>query len=714
MSRLERTGRWCARHRLVVVLLWLDLLLAAAGGSVAIGASTTDDYRVPGAESQDALELLTRRLPASAGLDGKLVFAVNNGDLRHPEQATAIKQTVEGLSRLAGVTLAALPQQVQLSEDSRIGVVDFTLAKRIGEVEPADVRRVLAAAGPAREIGIRTELGGAVATAAARPEPGRAELVGLAAAMLILLLAFGSAVAMAVPVLMALIGLGVGLGLLNILAKVIEVPASGTTLATMIGLGVGIDYALFIVTRHRTQLATGVPVTASIGRALATSGSAVVFAGITVVIAISGLAIAGIPLVTGVGYATSLVVVLTVIAAITLLPALLALLGSRINRLRVRRPSRAGHDDPDRWRGWSDRIGRHPWLFAVAGLSVMTLLAAPALSLRLGQPDAGSSSTTTTERRAYDLLAQGFGPGINGPLLLAVELQPGASALAPGRADPRLTKLVKDLDVVDGVAAITPPLVGPDRRVATLTVIPESAPQDRTTRDLIERLRNQVLTPAAHPDLRIAVGGHTATFVDLADRVTDRLPWFITAVILLSCLVLLAVFRSVVIPLQAALMNVLSIGAALGVITLVFQNGVALGLVGLDEPVPIISFVPLLMFAVLFGLSMDYQVFLVSSIREARMEGHGNSEAVVAGLSRTGRVITSAALIMIAVFGSFILSDDPLLKIFGVGLSIAVLLDATIIRCVLVPAVMILCGRANWWLPTAGWSKIPSPSSGRR
>ncbi len=432
-------------------------------------------------------------------------------------------------------------------------------------------------------------------------------------------------------------------------------------------------------------------------------------------IAICGLAIAGVPLIAALGYATSLVVALAVLAAITLLPALLGLLGPRIDRLRL--PG-TGRGNRNGWQRWSQKIARHPWAAVGLSLAVLLALAAPALSLRLGQPDSGSASTGTTERRAYDLLAAGFGPGTNGPLLLAVELaepaRPGAASGADRTpsadlrgSDPRLVRLVTGLGELPGVADVAPPVVGPDGRAVVIALVPTTSPQDPRTATLIDRLREDVLPVLAAPGDRVYVGGQTAIFVDLADRVAQRLPWFIGAVVLLSCLLLTLVFRSLLIPLQAAVMNVLSIGAALGVVVAVFQQGVGLGLVGLEETVPIISFVPLMMFAILFGLSMDYQVFLLSSVREAWLDSDDNQEAVTTGLAATGRVITSAALIMMAVFGSFVLSDDPLLKIFGLGLTVAILLDATVVRCVLVPAVMVLCGRANWWLPSTLGRRLP-------
>jgi RND superfamily putative drug exporter len=722
MTRLlDRLGRWCAGHGWIVLLLWSNLLILAVSGAVLTGTQTTDDFAVPGAGSARAVELLQARFPERSGVDASLVLISTDGPLTQPERNAALQQTAARLRALPDVI--GVPDQgapiTALSPDSRTGLISFLLNKPLGDVVPEDLDRILEAAEPARAAGLQTEVGGGVAQAASMPETGAAELVGLGAAVLILLIAFGSVVAMALPVVMAVVGLGIGLALLTMAGHLVQLPSTASSLATMIGLGVGIDYALFVVTRHRAQLARGMSPVASIGRANSTSGEAVVFAGITVIIAICGLAVAGIPIVTAHGYSTSAVVALAVLAAITLLPALLGLLGPSVNRLRLprltsrRRASPASPAVPaggsDAWSAWASRISRHPWRWALSSLLLITALAAPALTLELGQPDSGSASEDTTERRAYDALAAAFGPGINGPLLLAVEFDSPAPLEKPAgagdstRADnPVIADLRAALVEVDGVASVSPPTVGPDQRVAVLTVTPATAPQDRRTEQLVQRLRRDVLPASTPPGARVYIGGQTATFIDLAERTTERLPWFIGGVVLLSCLLLAAVFRSVVIPLQAAVMNILSIGAALGVVVLVFQHGVGLGLIGLDEPLPIISFVPLMMFAILFGLSMDYQVFLLSSVREGWMETGDNRQAVQLGLSRSGRVITSAALIMVAVFGSFALSDDPLLKIFGVGLTAAIALDATVIRSVLAPAVMVLWGRANWWLPKRG------------
>jgi len=474
------------------------------------------------------------------------------------------------------------------------------------------------------------------------------------------------------------------------------------TIASMVGLGVGIDYALFIVTRHRENLRQGMTVEESVGRAIATSGAAVLFAGITVVIAISGLAIAGIPAVTVMGLLAGLTVAVMVAVALTLLPALLGFAGHKINALRLpgTRAS-AGIDGGGResmWHRWGRQVSAHPWRYLVLGVVVLGLASAPVLSLRLGWPDNGSQSDSLTTRRAYDLLADGFGDGFNGPLLLSVELDESDGTAVLGTLEQALAD-------DPGVEDVAPAQVNEAGTAAAIRVVPATSPQDEATTDLIHHLRGEVV-PAALADsgttgTAVHVGGATAMFIDMSDRITSRLPWFIGAVILLSVLLLTVVFRSIAVPLKAAVMNLLSIGAAYGVIVAVFQWGWGRALFGVDEAVPIVSFLPMMLFAILFGLSMDYEVFLLSRIREEYLARRDNDSAVIEGIAATARVITSAALIMISVFAAFALSNDPTVKMFGLGLATAVLVDATVVRVVLVPATMRLLGDWNWWLP--GW-----------
>jgi putative drug exporter of the RND superfamily len=528
-------------------------------------------------------------------------------------------------------------------------------------------------------------------------------VIGLFFAVIILLIAFGSVVAMSVPIGTALLGLGIALSIISLVAAVTDIGTVAPTLATMIGLGVGIDYSLFIVTRHRQNLAAGMEVNESIGLANGTAGQAVLFAGGTVVIAITGLALSGVPYVTRLGLMSAIAVAVMMVAAVTFVPAILGLAGRHINSIRVphlRRKARAeAHHSitgarPGGWERWAMFMPRHRWPAVIISLAILLTLAAPVLSMRLGQTDDGTLPESLTQRQAYDLITEGFGAGANGPLFLAVALpQPGD--MTPLDAIGQAASKVPGLQVA-------PAQVSPDGSAALVVVIPPGAPQSEQTENLVNSLRTDVLPPAVQgTGAAVFVGGQTAAFVDLGERIQDRLPLFIGAVVALSFILLMMVFRSILVPLKAAIMNLLSIAAAYGVIVAIFQWGWLKGLVGLDETVPIVSFVPMIMFAILFGLSMDYEVFLLSRIREEYYESKDNLRSVIDGLAATARVITSAALIMISVFLSFVGNPDPTVKMFGVGLAVAVFVDATLVRLVLVPATMELLGAANWWLP--GW-----------
>jgi RND superfamily putative drug exporter len=505
---------------------------------------------------------------------------------------------------------------------------------------------------------------------------------------------------MALPLGTSLVGIAVGFALIRLLGGFVEVTSTAPILGSMIGIAVGIDYALFIVTRHRQHLAEGMEVDDSIGRALATSGQAVIFAGITVMIAILGLALIGIPLVAVLGYAVSLVVAVAVLVAVTLLPALLGLVGTRIDRLRVPGVSLRFETDHHASRAmsarWARLVTRRPWPFLAAGAAVLVILAVPATRLELGWPDAGNQPPDATARRAYDLLAEGFGPGFNGPLLVAVDLT------STGDADGALGDITAAIAATPGVAFATPAQTNSAGDTAIIQAIPTTSPQDHATEELVDRLRTQTVPPLeADTGTTIEVTGTTAAFIDIAQRLSERLVIFIGGVVILSFVLLTAVFRSPLVALKAALVNLLGIAAAYGALVAVFQWGWGLDAVGLDETVPIVSFLPMMMFAILFGLSMDYEVFILSRVREDWVATGDATGSVIHGIAVSARVITAAALIMISVFASFVLGDTPEIKMFGFGLAIAVALDATIIRMVVVPATMTLLGSRNWWLP--GW-----------
>ena len=703
---LDRLGRVAARHKWRTILIWLLAIVGIAAGATAAGGKTQDVFTIPGASSQHAADLLHDRFPTQAGDTALVVFATSHGALTDPGPAAGIAASQRNFATLPDATQILGPATPAVgttfvSSDHTIGYARVQYRRQASQLPADTLTRLEAAAAPARQAGLRVEFGGAVTDLFNTTPAGNADVIGLAVAVIILLIAFGSVIAMSLPIGTALSGLAVGLALIYLLAATTNVGTVAPTLATMIGLGVGIDYSLFILTRHRQNLVAGMDLLDSIGLANGTAGQSVLFAGGTVVIALAGLTLADVPYVSVLGLTSALMVAVMMAAAVTLIPALLGLAGRHINRVhapRVRRVARRD-DHPSLtggrshgWQRWAEFMSRHRWAAVLASLAVLFVLAAPLLSMRLGQADDGSAPRSTTQRQAYDLISKGFGPGFNGPLVLAVALpHPGATQAADA--------IERAVAAIPGVRA-APPQISPNRTAAVIVAVPPSSPQSAATEDLVNHLRSQVL-PAATKGTggTVFVGGVTAASIDLGQRIQSRLPIFIGAVVALSFVLLTMVFRSVLVPLKAALMNLLSIGASFGVIVAVFQWGWFKGAIGLTETTPIIAFVPMLMFAILFGLSMDYEVFLLSRIREDYYETHDNLQSVINGLSLTARVITSAALIMISVFLSFVGNPEPTIKMFGLGLAVAVFVDATIVRLVLVPATMELLGDANWWLP---------------
>lgn len=696
---LHRVGWFATRHRGLVLLTWLLIAIAAIAGASILGQRTSVDISLPNTGSQDATDLLTDKFPAQAQGSSPIVIRSTDGKLTDDKNAQAIADATAALKKDDLVASVVSPTTEagasQLSKNGQIGYLSVTLDRNLGQVTKAEaVDLDEAATKPIEDAGMQAATGGALGQVVDSETSDTSAGIGILAAIIILLLTFGSAVAMGVPIVTAIFSLATAISCITILGHVFGIPDTGPVLATMIGLGVGIDYALFIVTRHREGLSGGMEPDASIAQAIATSGAAVVFAGFTVIIALCSLAVARIPIVTAMGVTSALAVLIAMIAAVTLLPAVLALLGHRLNALRL--PWRKADENPDgspRWASFARDVCNRPWIALVVSLLILLPLAAPVIGLKLGQPDTDALPKDDTERIAYDLLAEGFGPGFNGPLVVAVEVPKDGDAL---------TKLEDDIQKTDGVALATPAQKNPAGDVALITVFPTSGPSDEATEDLVSRLRDETVPKAlAGTGATAFVGGVTAGYVDLADRISDSLPYLIALVIVLSFLLLLVAFRSIVLPIKAAVMNLLSVGAAYGVLTIVFQHGHGAGLIGLEGAVPVVSFVPLMMFAILFGLSMDYEVFLLSRIREHHDAGEDTHDAVVSGLASSARVITAAASIMVVVFGSFVLQDDPTVKQFGLGMAVAVFLDATVVRCLLVPSLMVLMRDANWWLP--GW-----------
>ena len=693
---LYRLGRACVRHRWRTIGAWMIASVSLIGLNAAIGGEMTNGFTAPGFDSQKAYDLLADRFPAEGGINAQVVIEAPPGTLlTDPAQRKTIEQLTVELRALDGVEVVVPPIAGQtISPSGTIGLFrvaynpDLTPSVVMLETLERAGRNVIDA-----EQEMTIEFGGDLFNSVDEPDTGVGELLGLISAVIILLLAFGSIVAMGLPIGLALFGLALGIGgVIGLVAIGLDVPEWTPNMASMIGLGVGIDYALFVVTRFREGLADGLTAEDAAGRANATAGLSVIFAGGTVVIAILGLAMAGLPFMTAAAIAVSIIIALMVAASITILPALLGWAGHRINPKRKRtqaygdRIPRVSH-----WQRWGDHVSKHAWPYMLSTLVLLLALTAPVLDLKLGFPDQGNAPEERTARRAYDLLAAGFGPGFSAPLLVVVD----SSTVTIQQ----LNALAHTVRQDPGVAFVQPPEQSPVGEAATILVFPTTAPQDPKTVELLTRMRGPIFESALGDTGVAHVGGATASFADVSGRVQGRLPVFIAGVIALSFLLLMLVFRSVLVPIKAALLNLLSIGAAYGVLVMVFQWGWGRELIGLNETVPIVSFVPMFMFAVLFGLSMDYEVFLLSRVKEEYLLSGDNSQSVIFGISNTARVITSAALIMISVFLGFVANPDPIMKMMGLGLATAIFVDATIVRVVLVPASMKLMGDANWWFP---------------
>jgi putative drug exporter of the RND superfamily len=686
---IRRIGDLSARRPWTMIGAWAVLAALVVALSGALGGAFADDFSAPGSESAEAMTLLEERFPEAAGGTAVAVFAAPDGerlDSFRPGVESALSQ-VATIDHVATVSDPFVTGTV--SADGRVAYAEITLDVPSTEFGRDTAAELVDALAPARAGGVQAEFGGDAAFLNAEEESSGAEAVGLVAALVVLLVAFGTVVAALVPIVLALVAVGVGLGGIVLLAGGLTVSTAAPTIGAMVGLGVGIDYALFIVSRYRENRIAGQANATALSAAMGTSGTAVFFAGMTVVLAMAALVLTGVGFLASIGLGTAIVVLFAVATAITLLPAMLSLLGDRIDTGRIVGRRRA--EKPAEATAWWRRahlISARPWPYLVVGSFVLLTLAAPALSLSTGFPDAGDNPTVQTERKAYDLLADGFGPGFNAPLLVVADLQ--GTGLGVGD----IPELAGRIAAVPGIAEVGEPQVSPNGDTIVLPTLPTTEPADPATVQTLERMRTS--TPEG-----VYVTGATALTLDLDKQLTDTLPLFIGAILAASILLLMVVFRSVVVPLKAAVMNLLSIGAAYGVVVAVFQWGWLSGVFGLDSTYRIASPLPVIFFAVLFGLSMDYEVFLVSRIREAFNATGDNAESVARGLASTGRVITSGALIMMCVFLAFVTNPSPFIKMIGLGLATAIAIDATVVRMVLVPATMALMGRANWWLP--GW-----------
>jgi RND superfamily putative drug exporter len=694
-------ARWCVRHRLVVVLLWLLALGGATAAAGLTGSAYSNDYEVPGTDSASATRLLQEGFPELGGDSDTVVWHTTSGTVRAADVEQTMSSTLDRIADLPGVASVTSPYKGQgagrISRDGHTAYATLTFDEPARSITKSQAQAVVQTAEAARTDGLQVELGGSAIALTESSGGHLAEIVGVVVAAAVLLLAFGSLAASLLPIATALVSVGTAYSAVELLGHAMTVADFAPMLGMLIGLGVGIDYALFIVTRHRRGLKRGLTTAEAVTNAVATTGRAVVFAGATVCIALLGMLILRLGFLNGVAVAASLTVVLTVAASVTLLPALLSFIGPRALSRRERRRLAEHGPEPELPTGfaarWSAFVERHPKVLGAVALAVVTVLALPTLSLHLGTSDQGNDPASATTRRAYDLLAEGFGPGVNGPLTLVTRVDGAEDRLA-------LDNLNTTLSATDGVASVAPVTYGTGGTTAYLTVVPDSAPQSQRTSDLVDRLRGQVLPRAeTGTSLDVHVGGVTAGYDDFAGVIVGRLPLFVGVVVGLGCVLLLLAFRSLGIPLKAAAMNIAAVAAAFGVVVAIFQWGWGSESLGLGRAGPIEPFLPVIMVSVLFGLSMDYQVFLVSRMYEEWLETGDNRRAVRVGLAETSRVINSAAVIMISVFLAFVLSGDRVIAMFGIALAAAVALDAFVLRTLLVPALMHLLGNANWWLP---------------
>ncbi|MEU8227890.1 MMPL family transporter [Kribbella sp. NPDC048915] len=717
---LERLGRGAARFHWFVIVGWLVVVVGLFGLRAAFGGTYVNNYTVPGSESSAGLDVLNADFPQAGGYSGSIVFHASSGTVA--EQADAVQSSMAAVAKLPDVVTATDPlatsQTAYISKDGTIVNAPVSFSVVPASLDSSYVDQLDAATQPARAAGLEVEYGGGAGQIGKQPDDAPSEAIGLGLALLLLFLMFRSIVASGLPLVSAVFSVGGGLAILGLLAAAKDLPVTAPTVATLLGLGVAIDYGLFLVSRHREQLDDGMDVVDSVGRAESTSGAAILVAGGTVVIAILGLYVSGVPFVGALGLSSAIVVAFTVLAALTLIPALLGLAKLTVLNRKDRkhlveerqveaeladakavaqhraeeRERRDAKHEQSAFARWGRRVSDRPWPYGIVATLVLVILAIPLFWMNLGQLDAGTDPPQDSSRKAYDLIAQGFGPGANGPLTVVVQLPSESSA----DKQALLSGLQSTLQKTEGVAAVQPPSTNSAGTTSIINVIPTTSPSSAETEDLVNRIRDDVLSGQQEPTY---VVGTTAGYVDFTEKVGSRMPWLIGAVVLLAFVLLTVAFRSLLIGVKAAVLNLLSVGAAYGVIVAVFQWGWGSSLVGIDQTVPIPSFVPMLMFAIVFGLSMDYEVFLLSRVHEAWIATGDSHRAVAIGIGATARVITTAAAIMIAVFLSFVLDDDPTVKMLAVGMAVAVLIDASLVRMVLVPAVMTLLGPRAWWLP---------------
>jgi RND superfamily putative drug exporter len=698
---LYKLGRLAFRRRHFVALIWVALLTLAGVGAASAPPAGNTSFSIPGTEAQKAFDLLEQRFPGQSadGATARVVFKAPGGEkMTDAEHKATVEKTVADLADGSEVASVADPYQGKaVSKDGTIAYASVKYDVSGMELEESTKDALEAAAQQARDAGLTVEIGGDALSAA--PHTGATEVIGIAIAAVVLVITFGSLVAAGLPLLTALIGVGIGVSSITALANVLDLGSTTSILAMMIGLAVGIDYALFIVSRYRAELAEGREREEAAGRAVGTAGSAVVFAGLTVVIALVGLAVVNIPMLTKMGIAAAGTVAIAVLIALTMVPALLGYAGRRVKPAGAKRTRRGEESAPKKpakanlGTRWASFVVRRPLAVLLLGVIGLGAAAIPATSLELGLPDDGSQPTDTTQRRAYDLLSEGFGPGFNGPLMVVVD--------AKGSDDPQaaFTTVADEIKGLKDVVTVTPPAPNKAGDTATITVVPDSKPSSVATEDLVHAIRDTGADVRADTGAETLVTGSTAMNIDVSQKLNDALIPYLVLVVGLAFLLLIVVFRSILVPLKAALGFLLSVLAALGAVVAVFQWGWLAGLMGVEETGPIMSMMPIFMVGVVFGLAMDYEVFLVTRMREAYVHGETPNQAIVTGFKHGARVVTAAAVIMMAVFAGFIGSSEAMVKMIGFGLAIAVLFDAFVVRMALVPAVLALLGKRAWWLP---------------
>jgi putative drug exporter of the RND superfamily len=708
---LKRLGGFAARRYWIFIVAWLIILAGVLTANHAFGGKYVNDYSVPGSNSQDGLNVLNSEYPQQGGYGGQIVFHASHGTVA--QQQTAVNQATANVGKLSGVIKAvspfASPNSAQVSKNGTIAYSSVAWSDNPAALDTSYLDQLNIAVAPARNAGLEVQYGGGAGQIGQQTGDTTSEAIGLACALALLLFMFGSLVTAAVPLVSAIFSVGAGLSVVGLLAALTTFPTTAPTVATLLGLGVAVDYGLFLTARHREQLDRGMGVVKSASHAEETSGASIVIAGTTVVVAILGLYLSGVPFVGAMGLAAAVVVAITMLAALTLVPSFMGLVRSGVRSLPSRvRAHRAGisaqeqasrtatateeHHEQSAFARWGRRVARQPWPWGIASVLVLLVLAIPLLSINLGQPDNGTNPLNQSSRQAYDLLSDGFGVGINGPLTVVVKLPKQSSS----DTQSLLSSMTKGVAGTGGVASVSPASVNGSSTVAVFNAIPTTRPQANATSQLVQTLRDDVL-PKYH--VTSYVTGTTPGNVDFTNQIASRMLILILAVVAVAFVLLTTAFRSVVIATKAAIMNLLSIGAAYGVIVAVFQWGWAASLIGVHTTSPIPAYVPMMVFAIVFGLSMDYEVFLLSRVHESWIDTRDPHRSVAIGIGSTARVITTAAAIMVTVFASFILNDQLAVKMLAVGMAVAVFIDASIVRMILVPAIMALLGARAWWMP---------------